>query len=86
MKLDLAIEELHRSENELYTVLLAMSRPAQGRPRGLPRDPGPWPAWSEQHVAELAEVGPRASASTLDPRRGGRAGLLETAPAEGVAS
>ena len=75
MKLEMAIEELHRSENELYGVLLGMSDRHKTDhevfhvTRTMAR-------WSEQHVAELAEAG-RAFGLTLDPRAASPSGLLE---------
>jgi hypothetical protein len=76
VKLDMAIEELHRSENELHTVLLAMSdrhrvdREVFHVTRDMAR-------WSRQHVAELAEAG-REFGLDLDPEAREDAGLLET--------
>ena len=76
MKLDLAIEELHRSENELYTVLLSMSdrHKVDHEVFHVTRDMS---RWSEQHVAELAEAG-REFGLELDPQAKHAAGLLET--------
>jgi len=76
MKLDLAIEELHRSENELYTVLLSMSdrHKVDHEVFHVTRDMA---RWSEQHVAELAEAG-REFGLELDPQAKHAAGLLET--------
>jgi hypothetical protein len=76
VKLDLAIEELHRSENELYTVLLSMSdrHKADHEVFHVTRDMA---RWSERHVAELAEAG-REFGLHLDPEAEHRAGLLET--------
>ena len=75
MKLDLAIEELHRSENELYTVLLSMSdrHKAEHEVFHVTRTMA---RWSEQHVAELAETG-RQFGLELDPEAKHPAGLLE---------
>ena len=76
MKLDLAIEELHRSENELYTVLLSMSDRHKVDhevfyvTRNMAR-------WSEQHVAELADVG-REFGLELDPVAKTPSALVET--------
>jgi hypothetical protein len=75
VKLDMAIEELHRSENELHGVLLGMSdrhkvdHEVFHVTRTMAR-------WSELHVAELAEAG-REFGLELDPRAAGPAGLLE---------
>jgi hypothetical protein len=76
VKLDLAIEELHRSENELYTVLLSMSdrHKVDHEVFHVTRDMA---RWSEQHVAELAEAG-REFGLELDPQAKHAAGLLET--------
>ena len=75
MKLDMAIEELHRSENELYTVLLSMSdrHKVDHEVFHVTRDMA---RWSEQHVAELAEVG-REFGLELDPEARHVAGLIE---------
>ena len=75
MKLDLAIEELHRSENELYTVLLTMSdrHKVDHEVFHVTRDMA---AWSEQHVAALAEAG-REFGLELDPEAKHVSGLME---------
>lgn len=75
MKLDLAIEELHRSENELYTVLLSMSdrHKVDHEVFHVTRDMS---AWSQRHVAELAEAG-RGFGLELDPEARNSQGLLE---------
>jgi hypothetical protein len=76
MKLGMAIEELHRSENQLYTVLLSMSdrhrvdHEVFHVTRHMAR-------WSEHHVAELARAG-REFGLELDPEAAHDAGLLET--------
>jgi hypothetical protein len=76
MKLDMAIEELHRSENELYTVLLSMSdrHRVEHEVFHVPRDMA---RWSERHVAELSAAG-REFGLELDPEAKHPAGLLET--------
>ena len=76
MKLDMAIEELHRSENELYTVLLSMSdrHKVDHEVFHVTRDMA---RWSEQHVAELAEAG-RKFDLALDPEARHVTGLIET--------
>lgn len=76
MKLGMAIEQLHRSENELYTVLLSMSdrHKADHEVFHVTRDMA---KWCEQHVAELAEAG-REFGLELDAEAKHRAGLLET--------
>jgi hypothetical protein len=76
VKLDLAIEELHRSENGLYTVLLSMSdrHKADHEVFHVTRDMA---KWSQQHVADLAAAG-REFGLHLDPEAKHRAGLLET--------
>jgi hypothetical protein len=75
MKLDMAIEELHRSENELYTVLLSMSdrHKVDHEVFHVTRDMA---KWSEQHVAELAGAG-REFGLELDPEARHVAGLIE---------
>jgi hypothetical protein len=76
MKLDMAIEELHRSENELYTVLLSISdrHKVDHEVVHVTRDMA---RWSEEHVAELAAAG-REFGLELDARAEQRAGLIET--------
>jgi hypothetical protein len=56
MKLDMAIEELHRSENHLVTVLTSMSdkHKADHEVFYVCRDMA---KWSRQHVADLARIG-----------------------------
>ena len=75
MKLDMAIEELHRSENELYTVLLSMSdrHRVDHEVFHVTRDMA---TWSQQHVAELAGAG-RDFGLELDPEARHVAGLIE---------
>jgi hypothetical protein len=75
MKLDLAIEELHRSENELHTVLLSMSdrHRVDHEVFHVTRDMA---RWSEHHVAELAAAG-REFGLHLDPEASEDPGLLE---------
>ena len=75
MKLDMAIEELHRSENELYTVLLSMSdrHKVDHEVFHVTRDMA---RWSEQHVAELAGAGEEFGLE-LDPEARRVAGLIE---------
>jgi hypothetical protein len=74
MKLDLAIEELHRSENELHTVLLSMSdrHRVDHEVFHVTRDLA---RWSERHIAELAAAG-REFGLELDPRAAEHPGLL----------
>ena len=76
MKLDMAIEELHRSENELYGVLLGMSdrHKADHEVFHVTRTMA---TWSEQHVAELAGVG-REFGLELDPVAQTPSALAET--------
>jgi len=76
MKLGMAIEELHRSENELYTVLLSMSdrHRVDHEVFHVTRDMA---RWSERHVAELAEAG-REFDLDLEPEARHVSGLLET--------
>ena len=75
MKLDMAIEELHHSENELYTVLLSMSdrHKVDHEVFHVTRDMA---RWSEQHVTELAAAG-REFGLELDPEARHVAGLIE---------
>jgi hypothetical protein len=75
VKLGMAIEELHRSENELYTVLLSMSdrHKVDHEVFHVTRDMA---RWSEQHVAELAAAG-REFDLELDPEARHVHGLLE---------
>ena len=75
MKLGMAIEELHRSENELYTVLLSMSdrHRVDHEVFHVTRDMA---TWSKQHVAELAEAG-REFGLDLDPEARNVSGLVE---------
>ncbi|CCG03828.1 hypothetical protein [Blastococcus saxobsidens] len=65
MKLDMAIEELHRSENHLVTVLTSMSdkHKADHEVCYVTRDMA---KWSRQHVADLARIG-RDFGLDLDP-------------------
>ena len=75
MKLDMAIEELHRSENHLVTVLLSMSdkHKVDHEVFHLCRDMA---EWSKKHVAELARIG-RDFGLDLDPEANGDPGPLE---------
>jgi hypothetical protein len=75
MKLGMAIEELHRSENELHSVLLSMSdrHKADHEVFHVTRDMA---RWSGQHVAELARAG-REFGLQLDPEPSRHSGLLE---------
>jgi hypothetical protein len=75
VRLALAIEELHRSENHLGTVLLAVSdrHKADHEVFHVARDVA---AWSLRHVTELARVG-RDFGLDLDPEPDGEPGLLE---------
>ena len=74
MKLDLAIEELHRSEDHLVTVLMSMSdrHKADHEVFYVARDMA---GWSRQHVAELARIG-RDFGLRLNPQASGDPGLL----------
>ena len=76
MKLDMAIEELHRSENELHSVLLSMSdrHKADHEVFHVTRTMA---TWSERHVAQLAEV-VREFGLELDPVAKKPSGLVET--------
>ena len=75
MKLDMAIEELHRSENHLVTVLLSMSdkHKVDHEVFHVCRDMA---EWSKKHVAELARIG-RDLDLDLDPEANGDPGPLE---------
>ena len=75
MRLGMAIEELHRSENELYTVLLSMSdrHRVDHEVFHVPRDMA---RWSEQHVAALAAAGGEFGLQ-LDPEARNVSGLVE---------
>ena len=74
MKLDLAIEELHRSENELYTVLLSMSdrHTVDHEVFHVTRDMASGRSGTSRSSPRRAG----SSVSTLTRRRG-HAGLLE---------
>ena len=75
MKLGLAIEELHRSENHLARVLLAVSdrHKAEHEVFHVARDLA---RWSQRHVAELARTGQDFGVD-LDPEPEGEPGILE---------
>jgi hypothetical protein len=75
MKLDMALEELHRSENELHTVLLAMSdrHRVDHEVFHVTRDMA---TWCQQHVSALAEAG-RQFGLDLDPEARHVHGLME---------
>lgn len=74
MKLGLTIEELHRSENHLVTVLTSMSdkHKTDHEVFYVCRDMA---KWSREHVAQLARVG-SDFALELDPEASEEAGLL----------
>jgi hypothetical protein len=74
--IDLALAELHRSENDLAAQLLALSdrHKADHEVFHVTRDMA---SWSQRHVAELAEVG-REFGLELDPEAKHPQGLLET--------
>jgi hypothetical protein len=74
VKLDLAIEELHRSENRLVTVLTSMSdqHKADHEVFYVCRDMA---GWSRKHVAELASIG-RDFGLELDPDASDEPGVL----------
>jgi len=75
VKLGLAIEELHRSENHLVTVLLSMSdrHEVDHEVFHVCRDMA---GWSRKHVAELARIG-RDCGLDLDPEAKEDPGPLE---------
>lgn len=74
MKLGMAIEELHRSENELYTALCSMSdrHKVDQEVFHLTRDMA---TWSQRHVADLAAAG-REFGLELDPEAADVSGLV----------
>lgn len=74
MKLDLAIEELHRSEDHLVTVLMSMSdrHKADHEIFYVARDIA---RWSQDHVQALAAIG-RHSDAELDAQPEGDPSLL----------
>jgi hypothetical protein len=74
VKLDMAIEELHRSENHLVTVLTSMSdkHKADHEVFYVTRDMA---GWSREHVAELARIG-RDFGLDLGPEASEDPGLL----------
>jgi hypothetical protein len=76
MKLDMAIEELHRSENHLVTVLTSMSdkHKADHEVFYVCRDMA---GWSREHVAALAAIGGDFGVD-LDPEASDDPGLLAT--------
>jgi hypothetical protein len=75
VKLGLAIEELHRSENHLHRVLLAVSdrHAADHEIFHVARDVA---RWSHRHVAELARIGADYGVD-LDPEAVREPGVLE---------
>jgi hypothetical protein len=75
VKLDLAIEELHRSENELHAVLLSMSdrHEADHEVFHVARDMA---RWSAHHVAALAAAGQEFGLE-LDPEPRRHSRVLE---------
>ena len=77
MKLNLAIEELHRSENHLVGALLAMSdrHKADHEVFHVARDIA---RWSQDHVRALAGIGADFGLE-LDPDPKGDPGILEKA-------
>jgi len=75
MKIDLALEELHRSENDLAEQLLALSdrHKADHEVFHVARDLA---VWSQGHVREIAAVG-RKYGLDLDPEPEGDPTLLQ---------
>jgi hypothetical protein len=75
VKIDLALEELHRSENDLAGQLLAMSdrHKADHEVFHVARDLA---VWSQEHVREIARVGRRYGLD-LDAEAQGDPTLLE---------
>jgi hypothetical protein len=76
MKLDMAIEELHRSERHLVAVLMSMSdrHKTDHEVFHITRDMA---MWSRKHVTELAAIG-RDFGLELDPESPDDSGLLAT--------
>jgi hypothetical protein len=76
VKLHLAIEELHRSENHLARALLSLSdrHKADHEVFYVARDIA---RWSQRHVAELARIGTDHGLD-LDPEPASEPGVLET--------
>jgi hypothetical protein len=74
VKLDMAIEELHRSENHLATVLTSMSdkHKTDHEVFHVCRDMA---KWSREHVAELARIG-HDFGLDLDPEASEDPGLI----------
>ncbi|MGY1762437.1 hypothetical protein ACI79G_16155 [Geodermatophilus sp. SYSU D00779] len=75
MRLHLAVEELHRSENHLARALLAASdrHKADHEVFYVARDIA---GWSQRHVTELARIGADYGLD-LDPEPEGEPGILE---------
>jgi hypothetical protein len=75
MKIDLALEELHRSENDLAGQLLAVSdrHKAEHEVFHVARDLA---VWSQEHVREIARIG-RAYGLDLDEEPAGDPSLLQ---------
>ena len=75
MKIDLALEELHRSENDLAGQLLVMSdrHKADHEIFHVARDLA---AWSQAHVREIARIGRRYDVD-LDPEPDGDPTLMQ---------
>ncbi|MHC6591256.1 hypothetical protein [Arthrobacter sp. C152] len=76
MKFGLALEELHRSENDLAHHLLTISErhKVDHEIYHLARDLA---RWSQQHVRDIASMA-RNYGEDLDPEPRGEAGLMET--------
>ena len=75
MKIDLALEELHRSENDLATQLLTVSdrHKADHEVFHLARDLA---RWSQDHVREIAAIGGKYGLE-LDPEPDGDPTVLQ---------
>ena len=75
MKIDLALEELHHSENDLAAQLLAISdrHKADHEIFHMARDLA---VWSQGHVRRIAAIGPRYGLE-LDPEPAGDPTLLQ---------
>jgi hypothetical protein len=80
VKVDLVIEELHRSENDLAQQLLTVSD-RHSADHGVHHVARDLATWSQDHVRELARIG-RDHGLDLDPEPAGDPGLLARARQE----
>jgi hypothetical protein len=74
VKIDLVLEELHRSENDLAAQLLMVSD-RHSADHGVHHVARDLATWSQGHVRELARIG-RSYDLELDPEPAGDPGLL----------